>query len=87
MEEVKLPAVNEFIFAPFNTFMYLMDDRLLFGNVNQLKKDIIAHLNKEIICCEKNDKFKIQIAINWTNLDTRSKLSTVARSETDNGTS
>ncbi|MFX0099233.1 MAG: hypothetical protein ACFFCS_06590 [Candidatus Hodarchaeota archaeon] len=58
-EELKLPAVNEFIFAPFNTFMYLMDDRLLFGNVAQLKRDLIEYLNKEITCCEKNEKFKI----------------------------
>ncbi|MBD3230455.1 MAG: hypothetical protein GF329_19905 [Candidatus Lokiarchaeota archaeon] len=68
MVEQKFKKINEFIFAPFDTFVYCNDDRLVFGELN--KGELIKYLNREPISldnrniviewlCEACDDFKI----------------------------
>lgn len=47
MSELKFKRINEFIFAPFDTFIYLDDDRLFFGELDKGK--LIEYLNRDQI--------------------------------------
>ena len=45
MSEVKLREINEYIFAPFNTYIYLDYDEIRFSGLGTVKKKLIGELN------------------------------------------
>ena len=58
MSELKFKRVNEFIFAPFDTFIYLDDDRLYFGELD--KGELVEYLNRDPIFLDDG-----KIVIKW----------------------
>ncbi|MFX1535815.1 MAG: hypothetical protein ACFFDI_16495 [Promethearchaeota archaeon] len=62
MSDLKFERINEYIFAPFNTFIYLDDDEMLFADID-LRQTLIERLNKESMPLPiKNSIFKIKWA-------------------------
>jgi hypothetical protein len=70
LAELKFDRIDEYIFAPFNTFIYLDDDQIIFGGMAHLREDLLGELNKHPIkidnaeldiewCLEDCEDFKL----------------------------
>ncbi|MBD3187543.1 hypothetical protein GF325_11980 [Candidatus Bathyarchaeota archaeon] len=57
---IRMKEINEYIFAPFNTFTYIIDDKLLFGNISQLQAKMMDNLNNEPVYLDKQKKYRLQ---------------------------
>ncbi|MFQ5819568.1 MAG: hypothetical protein ACE5I5_06245 [Candidatus Heimdallarchaeota archaeon] len=59
MSDLKFEKITEYIFAPFNTFIYLDDDEIRLFGTNLIKQNLIKELNRAIIPV-KNPNLKIE---------------------------
>ncbi len=47
MTDLKFERIDEYIFAPFNTFLYINRDKMRFINSHELKQKLLTELNSE----------------------------------------
>ena len=66
MEEYKTEFFTEYIFAPFNTFVYLNFDMIQLEGIGNIKSKLIDYLNKMGIIFDKAD-----VPIVWTLEDSK----------------
>ena len=70
MEEIRLVDIQEYIFSPFSTFIYLNRDEIRFRGIDNIREIIIKKLNenpisfekfkmKVIWCVEESEEFKL----------------------------
>ena len=57
--DLKFEKINEYIFAPFNTFIYLDDDEIGFAGSSLIQNKLIEELNKEPLQI-KNQNLKVE---------------------------
>ncbi len=55
---MKFQQVDEYIFGPMNTFVYLDEDELMFTGRNQVQKKLLDYLEKKPI--DYNDRFRVE---------------------------
>jgi len=60
--DLKFEKINEYIFAPFNTFIYLDDDEIGFTGSSLIQNKLIEELNKEPLQI-KNQNLKVEWGI------------------------
>ncbi|MFX0095808.1 MAG: hypothetical protein ACFFBD_28980, partial [Candidatus Hodarchaeota archaeon] len=66
MSDLRFEKINEYIFAPFNTFIYLDDDEMMFADVD-LRDVLIKKLNDKLpLHLEKSG-----VRIEWTTEDSK----------------
>ncbi len=44
---LSFPLINEYIFAPYNSFVYINENELIFTGKEHLKETIIDNLNSQ----------------------------------------
>jgi len=66
MEEYKTKTLTEYIFAPFNTFIYLNIDAIRLKRMGNIKSELLDYLNKTEIFFDKGDT-----SILWTLEDSK----------------
>jgi len=70
MTELRFEKIEEYIFAPFNTFVYVDEDRLRFEGSYEVRKKLVDELNRRTIplgrdnlylewCLEDSEDFKL----------------------------
>ena len=59
MADIRFKQVNEYIFAPFNTFVYLNIHESLFLDYSHMKEEFLLELNKNYTKLS-NDEFYIE---------------------------
>jgi len=74
MTELRFEKIEEYIFAPFNTFVYVDEDRLRFEGSYEVRKKLVDELNRRTIplgrdnlylewCLEDSEDFKLYLLV------------------------
>ena len=61
LAELRFNRIDEYIFAPFNTFIYLDDDQIVYGGMAHLRDDLVEELNNHLSIIDHPD-----LGIEWT---------------------
>ncbi|MGY5860401.1 MAG: hypothetical protein RTU63_13605, partial [Candidatus Thorarchaeota archaeon] len=70
MSNLTFNRIEEYIFAPFNTFVYIDEDKLIFSQTEDIRRKLIDELNRESThlefrgqaiewCLEDSEDFKL----------------------------